>query len=85
MGVVGGSLAVRMEMRRPGSPLVEAVGLTPERYGAELIPQALAILEKKQFTPATFVVHQALTTRTVGGLYPADGLLIESPRTVHPL
>lgn len=55
--------------------------MTPERYGAEILPQALAILEKKQVTPATFVVHQVLTNATVNGLYPNDVLLLESPRT----
>jgi hypothetical protein len=56
-------------------------GLTPERYGAEILPQTLAILEKKQVTPATFVVHQGLTNTTGNGLYPNDVLLLESPRT----
>ncbi len=60
---------------------VVAVGLTPKRYGAEILQQALAILEKKHVTPATFVVHQVLTTATVDRLYPNDVLIFDSPRT----
>jgi ribose transport system substrate-binding protein len=62
----------RNELRRPGSRLIGTVAYFPERYGDELIPLALSILEHKPVPPATFVKHQLLTPKNVDLVYPLD-------------
>ncbi|HEX3880159.1 MAG TPA: substrate-binding domain-containing protein [Bryobacteraceae bacterium] len=62
----------RNELRRPGTRLVGTVAYFPERYGDELIPLALNILEHKAAPPATFVKHQLLTPKNVDLVYPLD-------------
>jgi len=62
----------RMELRKKGSRLIGTVAYFPERYGAEIIPLAISVLEKKPIANATFVKHQLLTPRTVDLLYPLD-------------
>lgn len=62
----------RAELRRPGSRLVGSVAYFPERYGEELIPMALNILQKKPVPSAVFVKHQLLTPRNVDLIYPLD-------------
>ena len=44
----------------------------PERYGDELIPLALNILQHKPAPAAIFVKHQLLTPRNVDLVYPLD-------------
>jgi ribose transport system substrate-binding protein len=65
-------LDARNELRRPGTRLIGSVAYFPERYGEELIPLALAILQKKPVSPATFVKHQLITPRNVDLIYPLD-------------
>jgi ribose transport system substrate-binding protein len=60
----------REELRRPDTRLVGSVAYFPERYGEELIPLALAILQKKQVPSSVFVKHQLITPRNVGLIYP---------------
>ena len=62
--------AAREELRRPGTHLIGSVGYFPERYGDELIPLAISILQKKPVPSAVFVKHQLITPRNVGLLYP---------------
>lgn len=62
----------RAELRRPGTRLVGSVAYFPERYGEEIIPLALNILEKKPVPTAVFVKHQLLTPRNVDLIYPLD-------------
>jgi ribose transport system substrate-binding protein len=62
----------RAELRRPGSRLVGSVAYFPERYGEELIPLALNILQQKPVPSAIFVKHQLLTPRNVDLIYPLD-------------
>lgn len=62
----------RAELRRPGTRLVGSVAYFPERYGEELIPLALNILQQKPVPAATFVKHQLLTPRNVDLVYPLD-------------
>jgi len=62
----------RAELRRPGTRLVGSVAYFPERYGEELIPLALNILQKKQVPSTVFVKHQLLTPRNVNLIYPLD-------------
>jgi ribose transport system substrate-binding protein len=62
----------RNELRRPGTRLIGTVAYFPERYGDELIPLALSILEHKAVPPATFVKHQLLTSKNVDLIYPLD-------------
>jgi ribose transport system substrate-binding protein len=62
----------RNELRRPGTRLIGTVAYFPERYGDELIPLALNMLEHKAVPPATFVKHQLLTSRNVDLIYPLD-------------
>jgi ribose transport system substrate-binding protein len=60
----------RQELRRPGTRLIGSVGYFPERYGEELIPLALAILQKKPVPPAVYVKHQLITPKNIDLIYP---------------
>ena len=62
----------RMELRKPGTRLIGTVAYFPERYGDELIPLAISILQKKSVPPAVFVKHQLITPRNVDLIYPLD-------------
>ena len=62
----------RNELRRPCTRLIGTVAYFPERYGDELIPLALSLLEGKLVPPATFVKHQLLTQKNVNLIYPLD-------------
>jgi ribose transport system substrate-binding protein len=62
--------AAREELRRPGTRLIGSVGYFPERYGEEIIPLALSILQQKAVPSAVFVKHQLITPKNVGLLYP---------------
>jgi ribose transport system substrate-binding protein len=64
--------AAREELRRPGTRLVGSVAYFPERYGEELIPLALAILNKKPVPPAVYVKHRLVTPKNVELVYPAE-------------
>jgi hypothetical protein len=48
------------------------VAYFPERYGDELIPLALNILQQRPAPAAIFVKHQLLTPRNVDLVYPLD-------------
>jgi len=65
-------LEARNELRRPGTRLIGTVAFFPERYGDELMPLVLNLLEHKPVPPATFVKHQLLTPRNVNLIYPLD-------------
>jgi len=65
-------LEARNELRRRGTRLIGTVAYFPERYGDELIPLALSLLEGNQVPPATFVKHQFLTPKNVDLIYPLD-------------
>lgn len=60
----------RRELRRPGTRLIGSVGCFPERYGEELIPLALAILQKKPVPPAAYIKHQLITPGNIEMMYP---------------
>lgn len=62
----------REELRRPGTRLIGSVGYFPERYGEELIPLALSILQKKPVPSAVFVKHQLITPKNVSLIYPTQ-------------
>ncbi len=62
----------RDELRRPVTPLIGSVGYFPERYGEELIPYALSILQRKPVPSTVFVNHQLITSRNVELLYPSQ-------------
>ena len=62
----------RQELRRPATRLIGSVAYFPESYGEELIPLALAILQKKPVPPAVFVKHQLITPKNIDLLYPAQ-------------
>jgi ribose transport system substrate-binding protein len=63
----------RNELRRPGTRLVGTVAYFPERYGDEIIPMALSILQKKSVPSTVFVKHQLITPHNVDLIYPLDG------------
>jgi len=65
-------LEARNELRRHGTQLIGTVAYFPERYGDEVIPLALSLLEGKDVPPATFVKHQFLTPKNVDLIYPLD-------------
>ncbi len=62
----------REELRRPNTRLIGSVAYFPERYGDQLIPLALGILQKKSMPAAVFVDHQLLTPKNVSLVYPLD-------------
>ena len=62
----------RRELRRPGTRLVGTVGYFPERYGDDLLPLALTVLQGKSVPPAVFVKHQLLTPKNVDLFYAHD-------------
>ena len=62
----------RNEIRRPDSRLIGSVAYFPERYGNDVIPLAMSILQGKPVAPAMFVRHQFITRRNVDLLYPLD-------------
>jgi ribose transport system substrate-binding protein len=64
--------AAREELRRPGTRLIGSVAYFPERYGEELVPLALAILQKKPVPSSVFVKHDLITPKNVGLVYPAQ-------------
>jgi ribose transport system substrate-binding protein len=65
-------LDARNELRRPDTRLVGTVAYFPERYGDEIIPLALQILQKKAVPSTVFVKHQLITPRNVDLIYPLD-------------
>lgn len=65
-------LDARNELRRPNSRLVGTVAYFPERYGEEIIPLALQILNKKPVPSTVFAKHQLITARNVDLVYPLD-------------
>jgi ribose transport system substrate-binding protein len=60
-------------MRRPGTRLVGSVAYFPERYGDELIPLALSIVNGNPAPPAVFVKHLLVTPENVNRIYSKDG------------
>ena len=58
------------EMRRPGSRMVGSMAFFPERYGEQLLPVALSILNGKPAPPAMFVKHTMVTQDNVQRIYP---------------
>jgi len=65
-------LEARRELRRPSTRLIGTVAYFPERYGDQLVPLALNILQKKSAPATVFVEHQLITARNVGLIYPLD-------------
>ena len=72
--VVGqnGTHEARNELRRRGTRLIGSVAYFPERYGDELIPLALSILQNKPVPSAVFVKHRLITPANVDLIYPLD-------------
>jgi ribose transport system substrate-binding protein len=64
--------AAREELRRSGTRLIGSVGYFPERYGEELLPMAVSILQKKSMPSAVFIKHQLITPKNVGLVYPVQ-------------
>jgi ribose transport system substrate-binding protein len=62
----------RDELRRPRTKLVGSVAYFPERYGDQIVPLALDILQKKPVSSAVFVKHQLITPKNVDLVYPLD-------------
>ncbi len=62
----------RLELRKPLSSLVGSVGYFPERYGEDLIPLALDILNRKHVPPAVFIKHSMIDASNVDHFYPND-------------
>ncbi len=62
----------RLELRKPASSLVGSVGYFPERYGDDLIPLALDILNRKHVPPAVFINHRMIDASNVDHFYPND-------------
>lgn len=69
------TLEARAELRKPATRFVGSVAYFPERYGEEVIPLCLDILQRKPVPPAVFVKHQLVTKENVNRLYPNDALV----------
>jgi ribose transport system substrate-binding protein len=69
------SVEARAELRNAGTRLIGSVAYFPERYGEEVIPLCIDILQRKLVPPAVFVKHQLVTRETVDRLYPNDVLI----------
>jgi ribose transport system substrate-binding protein len=69
------SVEARAELRKPGTRFVGSVAYFPERYGEEVIPLCIDILQRKRVPPAVFVKHELVTKESVDRLYPNDGLI----------
>ena len=67
-----GTRPARDELRRPGTRLVGTVAFAPERWGAELIPLAIRMLQRKQVPEVNFIKYQLLTAKNVDLFYPLD-------------
>lgn len=66
------TIEARNELRRVRTRLIGSVGYFPERYGDQLVPLALSILQKKPVPSAVFVKHQLITSKNVDLIYPLD-------------
>jgi len=64
----------RIELRKLSSSLVGSVSYFPERYGDDLIPLALDILNRKHVPPAVFIKHRMIDALNVDHFYPNDVL-----------
>ncbi|HEY6990988.1 MAG TPA: sugar ABC transporter substrate-binding protein [Bryobacteraceae bacterium] len=69
------SAEARAELRKPGTRLIGSVAYFPERYGDEVIPLCLDVLQRKPTPPAVFVRHELVTKENVNRLYPNDVLI----------
>jgi ribose transport system substrate-binding protein len=68
----GGGLDIRDELRRPGSPMLGAIGFCPEQYGPQLWNLVTPLLERKPAPPALFARSRTLTRESIERLYPHD-------------
>ncbi len=66
------SAEARAELRQRGTRLIGSVGYFPEKYGDDLIPLALDLLQRKPVPPAVFISHRLIDAGNVDQLYPAD-------------
>jgi ribose transport system substrate-binding protein len=69
----------RNELRRSGTRLIGTVAYFPERYGDEIIPLAIGMLQKRSVPSTVFVKHQLITPRNVDLIYPLDERLDLKP------
>jgi ribose transport system substrate-binding protein len=65
----------RVEMRRPGSPLIGSVAYFPEEYGAKIVRLARQILGGPPPPRVTFTRHVLVTAENVNRIYPNDDLV----------
>ena len=66
------TLEARQELRREGSLLLGSVGYFPERYGSQIMPLALQLLEGVQVAPAYYIEHVMVDASNVDQFYPSD-------------
>ncbi|HZT33680.1 MAG TPA: substrate-binding domain-containing protein [Bryobacteraceae bacterium] len=60
----------RVEMCRPGTPLIGSVAYFPERYGEKLVRLALAVLNREPTPLAVYTEHVLLDCNNIGRYYP---------------
>jgi ribose transport system substrate-binding protein len=58
------------EMRKPKTRMIGSVAYFPERYGDELMPLALSIINGRPAPPSVFVKHTLVTPQNVQRIYP---------------
>ena len=66
------SAEARAELRKRGTRLIGSVGYFPEKYGDDLIPLALDLLQRKPVPPAVFIRHRLIDAGNVDHYYAGD-------------
>jgi ribose transport system substrate-binding protein len=65
-----GTLQVREEIRKPGSPLIASIAYFPELYGEKVVRLAFAILNGERVPLAVYTDHIVLNRATIDDYYP---------------
>ncbi len=68
----GATLEARLEMRRPDSCLLGSVGYFPEKYGSQILPLIIKILDGQAVPPAVYVEHVLISPSNIDAYYPGD-------------
>ena len=71
----GGGPDIRLELRRPGSPLFGAMAFSPENYGDQIWSLVVRLFEKRPVPPAIFAKMRVMTRANIDTIYPLDAAL----------
>jgi len=62
----------RAELRNPASSLLGSVGYFPEKYGEQIIPLVIKVLQGAAVPPAIYIEHRMITRENVMQYYAND-------------